>query len=202
MMKFSIHSITSTQQQEFEDLAAVFAGASGYCWLRQDEIPTAIPKSLRNKLQSALLMVEKTKSGCIHIVCNGLRPDPKVNEIDQEPFGIVVYSSGASTSGMFIHHGDWEERSIEITPELRHILESTSLQEYFPLGEVTSGSSGPLSDLSRTSHARAFKAIVAVYAEVVTYDPTKKSYEIKKEENRIKYFPEAYPQLDQDGGKT
>jgi hypothetical protein len=111
-------------------------------------------------MTSALLMWERTSSGSIYLVCNGIRHDVKDNALDQEPFGIVVHSSGASPSGIFIHHGDWRRRTTPITPAVSQVLDSTSLGNYFPLGETPSGSSGPLADLSDTSHEGAFKTML------------------------------------------
>lgn len=159
-MRLSALSLTSSQQAEFEDLASGLGTASGYRWLSSTELPTAVPESLRRKLTSALLMWERTSSGMTQIVCNGVRFDQKAHALDQEPFGVVVHTSGASTGGVFIHHGDWAGRSLPVTSEVREVLESTSLGNYFPLGEVPSSSSGPLSDLSQTSHEGAFRAVI------------------------------------------
>jgi hypothetical protein len=60
-------------------------------------------------------------------------------------------------SVMFCHHGDWLHRTTEVTPAVREVLDSTSLANYFPLGEVPATSSGPLSALAGTSHDGAFK---------------------------------------------
>ena len=54
----------------------------------------------------AILMFEKTTDGRTYIVCNGIRHDEKVNALDQEPFGVVIYSTGSSPEGFFIHHGE------------------------------------------------------------------------------------------------
>ena len=160
-MKASMHSLTSTEQAEFEALSRGLGIDAGYKWLSPAEYPTAIPASLREKFPSALLMWERTSSGCTQIVCNGIRLDAKANALDQEPFGVVVYSSGVSTGGVFIHHGSWDNRTVQITSEVTQTLESTGLGNYFPLGEVPSQSSGPLSDMSRTSHEGAFNAVIS-----------------------------------------
>jgi len=73
---------------------------------------------------------------------------------------IIVNSAGASTYGIFVHHGDWPNRTIPITPDVQKILESTSLGNYFPLDEVPQSSSGPLTDLKNTSHEGAFKKTI------------------------------------------
>jgi hypothetical protein len=161
-MKFRSLSLTSTQQQEFETLAADPPYPAGYRWLDPDKVPTVVPGSLRRKFTSALLMWERTSSGATYVVCNGVRLDPKANALDQEPFGVAVHSSGASTAGIFAHHGSWMSRTVPITSDVQAVLESTSLGNYFPLGEVPSNSSqGPLVDLKNTSHEGAFQSVIS-----------------------------------------
>jgi hypothetical protein len=160
-MKTSVLSLTSTQKSEFEKLANIFPYGSGYIKLPHEKLPTAIPKSLRKKMPIAVLMFEKTTDAHTYIVCNGIRHDKKANALDQEPFGVVVYSTGSSPSGVFIHHGKWARRSVPITPELQGNLTSTGLGDYFPLTDIPSASSGPISDLKRTSQEGAFKTMMA-----------------------------------------
>ena len=111
-------------------------------------------------MPAALMRWERTSSGCTVIVCNGVRIDKRANALDQEPFGVAVYSSGASTGGIFAHHGSWEGRTVPITPVIQTILDSTRLAEYYPLGGVPSKFSGPLSDLSHTAHGGAFRTVI------------------------------------------
>ena len=111
-------------------------------------------------MPSALLMWERNSSSSVFLVFNGMRLDKKDNAIDQEPFGIVINSTGANTYGIFVHHGDWPNRTIPITSEVQKILESTSLGNYFPLTEVPQSSSGPLTELKNTSHEGAFKKTI------------------------------------------
>ncbi len=159
-MKFSTFSISSSQVEEFEQIAKKCNSSSGYKWFSSSQIPSAIPESLRNKLPSAMLMWERRSSSSVFLVFNNIRLDHKDNALDQEPFGIVVNALGASTYGIFIHHGDWLNRTTPITPEVQKILESTSLGNYFPLYEVPQSSSGSLTDLKNTSHEWAFKKMI------------------------------------------
>lgn len=157
-MKTSILSLTSTQQAEFEALSRKLGSSAGYRWLSGKGIPSRVPGTLRSKMPAALMMWERTSSRCTVIVCNGVRVDKAARALDQEPFGVAVYSSGASTAGVFVHHGSWKGRTVRITPEVQGILNSTVLANYFPLGGAPSKSSGPLSDLSGTPHEGAFRA--------------------------------------------
>ena len=115
-MKVTTLSLSSSQLEEFEQIAKQYTSTSGFKWLSSSEIPTAIPKSLRNKLKSAMLMWERTSSSSVFLVFNNMRFDQKDNSLDQQPFGIVVNSSGASTYGIFIDHGNWQNRTTPITP--------------------------------------------------------------------------------------
>jgi hypothetical protein len=161
-MKFTTFSLSSSQLDEFEQIAKRYNSTSGFKWLPSSEIPKAIPEPLRNKLKSAMLMWERTSSSSVFLVFNNIRFDQKDNSLDQQPFGIVVNSSGASTYGIFIDHGNWQNRSIPITPEVISILESTSLGNYFPFREeVSQNSSGSLTDLKNTSHGSAFKEMIS-----------------------------------------
>jgi len=154
---FSAESITPEQQAEFESLVAGFHRPAGFRWLDPSSMPSAVPESLRAKFVSGLLMWEQNSSGCTYLVCNGVRLDERANALDQEPFALAVRPAGTSTSVMFCHHGDWTNRTTAITAQVRDVLESTSLSNYFPLGEVPATSSGPLSALRGTSHEGAFR---------------------------------------------
>jgi hypothetical protein len=158
--KLSPHGITAEQRAEFEALADELREPSGYRWLTPFEIPSAIPEKLRQSLTSALLMWEHTSTGAVFIVCNGIRLDSGPQELDQEPMGIAVHSSGASDTVLFLHHGAWAGRTVPITPEVRIVLASTSMGNFFPLGEVPSPSGGRLAELARTSHEGAFRSLV------------------------------------------
>lgn len=161
-MNISTYSVSSDHRRELERIAQDCSLESGYKWLSSTEMPSVIPQALKEKMPSAILMWERTSVGSIYLVCNGIRIDEKDSALDQEPFGIIVHSSGGSTFGIFIHHGDWNNRSVPITGEVRKILQSTSLSRRFPLGEIPSKSSGPLSDLKETSHEKAFRRVIQV----------------------------------------
>ncbi len=161
-MKFCIEPLTSTDLIEVEELAKDFWGTDegGYRRVSKNEIPNIIPETLRKKLYGAMIMGQQTTDGKVCLVVNCIRPDWNDNAIDQNPFGIIVYTSGASTQGVYIQHGNWHERSIPLTAELKRIITSTSLGDYYPLKNEPHNSSGPLSDLSRTSHEGAFNTII------------------------------------------
>jgi len=159
-MKTSVLSLTSTQKLEFEEIADSLPYGAGYIKLTPDKLPSAIPESLRRKMPLAILMFEKTTDGCTYIICNGIRHDEKANALDQEPFGVAIYSTGSSPEGLFIHHGTWERRSIPITQDIKGILTSTGLGDYFPLTDIPTASSGQISELRKTSQEGAFNTMM------------------------------------------
>ena len=153
--------ISSSERDEFERIARDIGAQSGYVRLSTGDLPAAIPLSLRSKLTGAMMMWEQSIGGSVYLVFNGVRLDEKDNALDQEPFGIAVNSSGADTSGVFIHHGDWEGRTVQLSTADSDLLQSTALGEYFPLGDIPQGSNGSLSDLAKTSHEGAFNRMMA-----------------------------------------
>jgi len=134
---------------------------SGFIKTYRDHLPTVVPESLKQKIEVAMVMYDKTTAGNTFLVCNGVRFDEKASALDQEPFGVAVYSSGSSPNGYFIHHGEWTGRSVNITSEVGDILTSTGLVKYFPLADIPSQTSGPLSELRETSHEAAFKIMLS-----------------------------------------
>jgi len=152
--------LTSTQKSEFEEIADSLPYGDGYIKLTQNKLPSVIPESLRRKMPLSILMFEKTTNGRTYIVSNGIRHDEKANNLDQEPFGVVVYTTGSSPVGVFIHHGTWRRRTIPIPQDIKGVLTSTGLGDYFPLTDIPTASSGQLSELKKTSQEDAFNIMM------------------------------------------
>ena len=106
-------------------------------------------------------MWEHTSSGAVYLVCNGIRPCTKHNALDQEPFGIVVHSTGSSERGIFVHHGNSKKRTVDLPVAVKNIFESTSFDKYYPLAEIPKSSSGILDELKNTSHEGAFRKVIS-----------------------------------------
>ncbi len=159
-MKYSPHDINPDQQNEINNLMNEFPYGTYYKMLSNTEIPSVIPESLRIKMTHAVLMVEKSTSADIFLICNGVRHDIKDNALDDQTFGVIIKSTGCSTSGYIIQHGNWIERTKNITPEILSVLNSTTLKDYFPLIDTPINNFGPLSDLNKTSHKGAFETFV------------------------------------------
>ena len=164
-MKFSTLAVMTEQQIELNNLVEEFNSGSWYKFLSQKEIPSVFPETLKQKLSHAILMVDKSTTFNTFLMCNGVRIDSNSSAIDDQPFGIVITSTGASTEGIIIHHGDWLNRTKELTQELKTVLNSTSLADYYPVINPPLENSGHLSELDKTSHLGAFKAIVNYFEE-------------------------------------
>ncbi len=161
-MNFCINPLKSTEVEEVEELAKDFWGSDegGYRRLSKQNVPNFIAEGLREKLYAAMLMGQKTSDGTLCLVVNCIRLDLNDNAIDQNPFGIILYTSGASTQGVYIQHGNWHERSIVLTPELKRIITSTSMGDYYPLNNEPPNSSVPLFELGPTAHEGAFNTVL------------------------------------------
>jgi hypothetical protein len=164
-MEFSSMALSSNDQSEFEQIAAQLGSESGYKSLSTGELPRAIPDALRSKLTGAVMMWERSTDGSVYLVVNAVRLDAGDYALDQQPFGVAVNSSGTDTSGVFIQHGDWPGRTVPLSTTHGNLLASTSLGYYFPFGDDPPSSSGPLTELAKTSHEGAFHRMMQHFVE-------------------------------------
>ena len=77
------------------------------------------------------MIVAPTSTGGTYLVTSTLRVDTKDQAIDQEPFGLIVHSTGASPMGMFLHHGDWEGRTEYPPQRFRDEVSESGIGDYF-----------------------------------------------------------------------
>ena len=75
--------------------------------------------------------------------------------LDHEPFAVSVLSSGASTGGMFVHHGDWEGRSVAPPAGFWDKVQESGIGDYFLANPLSNSTGGALADLP-TGHKNAF----------------------------------------------
>jgi hypothetical protein len=104
-----------------------------------------IPKDLRDKWDSAAIIVSGSASSSGAFAMIGHRIDAKADQMDQHPFIIAVSGSAPSGSGVLVHHADFPGRSVDIPSQYWEGLGSSGLMNYYaenpPYG-VTSGSTG------------------------------------------------------------
>jgi hypothetical protein len=148
-------SIDEVQRGQIEEFAR---SSPGWQVLSHQNIPLVFPETLRAKLDSVVAIVSGNPSGVTILVFNALRVEPKADAIDHEPFGIVVLQSGASTGGMFFHHGDWDGRTEQPPPGFWDITLASGVGNYFYTNPPSGTTSGPLETLPR-GHANAFAAV-------------------------------------------
>lgn len=101
--KYSWLTLTTTQCKEIESENM----KSGWKRLSQENLPSVLPSEFRNKIDSAVMIAAPTSTGGTYLVYNNLRVDQKASALDQDPFALIVHSTGPSPNGVLIHHGKW-----------------------------------------------------------------------------------------------
>lgn len=161
-IKTSWVSLTSGQREELSELCRAS------CWrvIPQIELPKVFPERLRAKIDSALLITAETSTGGTYQVVSALRVDSKDRQVDVEPFGLIVHSSGASPYGVFLHHGDWEGRSEPPPEDFWDDVLANGVGDYFYARPPAGRNEGTLRELP-IRHRGAFEAVVgAIRAQV------------------------------------
>ena len=137
--------------------------------LSQGSIPTVFPVDFREKLDSGVMIAAPTSSGGTYVVFNALRVDPRDRAVDQEPFAIIVHSTGAAASGMFLHHGDWEGRTEHPSREFWSQVDDSGIGNFFLANPPSGLSSGTLDQLS-DGHREAFESAISYLRSSNTTD--------------------------------
>jgi hypothetical protein len=122
-------------------------------------LPTVFPSSLRERIDSALLICDATSTGGNYLAVSAHRIDEKAQAIDIEPFGIIVHSTGSGSAGVFVHHGDWEERTQSLPLEFSGTLAHGSIGESFLATQLHGLREGTLEQLPK-AHRGAFDALI------------------------------------------
>lgn len=151
-------SITTTQQDEL----AAFVPMSGWCLVPKAGIPTLFPAPFRQKFDSALAIAAPTSSGGTYLVFNALRVEPRSREIDQEPFAIIVHSTGPAVSGMFLHHGNWPDRTRRPPAAFWAHVDESGVGDYFLTYPPSALTTGTLDELP-PGHREAFDRAISYY---------------------------------------
>ncbi len=105
-------------------------------------------------------MASGSSSGVTYLMFGAERVDLPANSLDIQPFGVSVFSSGASTGMALIHHGGWVDRSIQLPDDFRAIASSCSSGSYFFSRPPEGKTNGSLDELS-AGHKAAFERIVS-----------------------------------------
>ena len=155
MSKPSWLRLSRQQQDEFGQLVP------SETWRRvsRDELPSVFSTTLRSKLDSAIMVSTISPQGVAYLAFSADRVDLKTESIDIEPFAIAMPFGEPPTTGLFLHHGTWPDRTVAAPDGLLEAIDQSGIGNYFlshpPEGKV----SGRLDELSR-GHRGAFDALV------------------------------------------
>lgn len=136
-----------------------YSRAPGWRVVSRDALPSVFPDPLHVKIDSALAITAETSTGGTYLVFSALRVDSKDRAVDMEPLGLIVHSTGVSSSGVFLHHGDWPGRSQPAPAEFWNAVDTYGIGDYFFARPPTGQMSGSLDELP-VEHRGAFRACV------------------------------------------
>lgn len=159
-------SLTVQQQAELEQCLP----DAGWRILSPAELPSVFPQSIRAKIESAVLIATPTSTGGTYLAVSANRIDAKARAVDIDPLGLIVHSTGASTSAVFLHHGDWPERTQTPPQSFWDDLSRSGIGNYYCSNPPRGLQAGTLDQLPAGHHG-AFDALVKEIRSVV--DSTK-----------------------------
>lgn len=148
-------SLTREQQDELTRCVPT----PGWRVIPQAELPSLFPKDFRDKVDSALLISAPTSTGGTYLAFSASRVDLKDRAIDLEPVGLIVHSTGASTSAVFLHHGDWDGRTESPSRDFWGEISRSGIGEYYCANPPGGLRQGGLEQLPK-GHRGAFDALV------------------------------------------
>lgn len=120
-------------------------------------LPTGTPNSLKEKsVQVVLMSSGDTTNNCSVMVANFIRHDRLDVALDQEPWILVFDHSKQTSTGAFIHHGNWDGRTVKLDPQVRFALETSGLTAHFPSVGIPAQTEGLLADLEAHPQGKAF----------------------------------------------
>lgn len=154
-MKPNWLSLSDDQQGELEGIAP----SPGWRIIRRAELPTVFPEPFRAKIDSAVVISAPTSTGGTYLVYSANRVDYRDRQIDIEPFGLIVHSSGPSSSGVLLHHGGWKGRSEPPPAEFWEVVAESGVGDYFYSNPPEGLSYGTLDQLPK-GHRGGFDAVV------------------------------------------
>ena len=138
----------------------------GWRIMPQEQTPKVFRGSFKEKTDSVVAITAQTSTGGSYLVYSANRIDIKDKANDIEPFGLIVHSTGASTWGMFIHHGDWVGRTEKPPAGIWDEIERSGIGNYYLSNPSSSKKEGALDELPN-GHRKGFDEIVkAIRAQV------------------------------------
>ncbi len=151
-------TLSDSQRAEMEK----YRMPDGWRVVSQASLPTVLFEGFRNQVDTAVLIAQRTSTGGAWLVFNARRVDARAGAIDQEPFAIIVHSTGANASGMLLHHVNWPGRTSPVPTDFWYEVRTSGIGDYFqahpPLGKL----SGSLAELPPGDRA-AFDQVTRYY---------------------------------------
>ena len=155
MTKPNWFSLSDDQQEELDKIVL----SPGWRIICGTELPSVFPSDFRAKIDSALVLSVPTSTGGTYLAFSANRVDYKDQQIDIEPFGLIVHSTGPSSSGVFLHHGNWEGRTEPPPAGFWDTVARSGIGDYFHSNPPSGLREGTLEQLPK-GHQGAFDALV------------------------------------------
>lgn len=150
-------TLSEDEQKELGD----HVQSPGWRIVRGNQLPRVFPGSFRQKIDSAVSVSAPTSTGGVYLAYSANRVDYKSQKIDIEPFGLIVHSTGPSSSGVFLHHGDWDGRTESPPDGFWDTTSRSGIGDYFFSNPPAGLREGTLDQLPK-GHRGAFDALVRV----------------------------------------
>ena len=144
-LKVSWFTFVPEQQRRIEGLVP----QSGWSLISRDELCGILPNRYLPKVDSVIGVSAPTSTGGTCLMFTNLRVDTGTYLVDQDPLGFFLSSSGVSSSGVLVHHGDWDDRSWGASTALWREVEETGIGGYFAANPPEGRSSGSLMELPK-----------------------------------------------------
>lgn len=156
----NVPSWTPLTDDQIRDLTSMVSDPSFYAWKPGTEAPDWVP--FKHKLVDMICLRSDTASGFFFMAdFRRLDRDPKSGlwVLDQEPFLLAVLptTSLSLPSGMYVHDGDWAERTQPIPTTVVSTFLGTPVASLYPLPGAPPRTYGPISELERSTWAEAFR---------------------------------------------
>ncbi len=148
-------SLTVAQQDEL----SLVVPSSRWRLVARAELPSVFPDRFRARIDSAIVVSTPTSTGGVYLAFSANRIDFKDRAIDIEPFGLIVHSSGPSSSGVFLHDGDWPGRTEAAPPHFWDLVGESGIGNYFHSHPPDGLRDGTIDQLP-TGHRGAFESLI------------------------------------------
>jgi hypothetical protein len=148
--------VLSSEQQAELDLVVP---SMRWRLIGQNELPAVFPKTFRQRIDSAIVVSTPTSTGGAYLAYSANRVDFKDRSIDIEPFGLIVNSTGVSSIGVFLHHGDWLGRTGPPPAHFWNHVSESGVGNYFRSNPPNGLLSGTIDQLP-AGHRQAFDEVI------------------------------------------